>query len=70
MTGVRRAWRRRGIALALKQAQIDAAKAAGLRRLRTANAVQNPMLLVNERLGFRATSTGSTCAARCSTEAS
>jgi mycothiol synthase len=53
MTGVRRAWRRRGIALALKQAQIDAAKAAGLRRLRTANAVQNPMLLVNERLGFR-----------------
>jgi mycothiol synthase len=53
MTGVRRAWRRRGIALALKQAQIDAAKAAGLRRLRTSNAVQNPMLLVNERLGFR-----------------
>jgi mycothiol synthase len=53
MTGVRRAWRRRGIALALKQAQIDAAKAAGLRTLRTANAVQNPMLLVNERLGFR-----------------
>jgi GNAT superfamily N-acetyltransferase len=53
MTGVRRAWRRRGIALALKQAQIDAARAAGLRRLRTANAVQNPMLLVNERIGFR-----------------
>jgi GNAT superfamily N-acetyltransferase len=53
MTGVRRHWRRRGIALALKQAQIDAAKAAGLHRLRTANAVQNPMLLVNERLGFR-----------------
>jgi mycothiol synthase len=53
MTGVCRAWRRRGIALALKQAQIDAAKTAGLRRLRTANAVQNPMLLVNERLGFR-----------------
>ena len=53
MTGVRRAWRRRGIALALKQAQVDAAKRAGLRRLRTANAVQNPMLLVNERLGYR-----------------
>jgi GNAT superfamily N-acetyltransferase len=53
MTGVRRAWQRRGIALALKQAQIDAAKAAGLRRLRTANAVQNPMLRVNERLGYR-----------------
>ena len=53
MTGTRRAWRRRGIALALKQAQIDAARGAGLRRLRTANAVQNPMLVVNERLGFR-----------------
>ena len=53
MTGVRPDWRRRGIALALKQAQIEAAKAAGLRRLRTANAVQNPMLRVNERLGFR-----------------
>jgi GNAT superfamily N-acetyltransferase len=53
MTGVRRTWRRRGIALALKQAQVDAAKAAGLRTLRTANAVQNPMLRVNERLGFR-----------------
>ena len=53
MTGVRPAWRRRGIALALKQAQIDAAKTAGLRTLRTANAVRNPMLLVNERLGFR-----------------
>ena len=53
MTGVRRPWRRRGIALALKQAQIDAAKTAGLRRLRAANAVQNPMLAVNERLGYR-----------------
>ena len=53
MTGVASAWRRRGVALALKQAQIDAAKVAGLRVLRTDNAVQNPMLLVNERLGFR-----------------
>jgi mycothiol synthase len=53
MTAVRSAWRRRGIALALKRAQIEAARAAGLRTLRTANAVQNPMLAVNERLGFR-----------------
>ena len=53
MTGVRPAWRRRGVALALKQAQIDAARSAGLMTLRTANAVQNPMLRVNERLGFR-----------------
>jgi GNAT superfamily N-acetyltransferase len=52
MTGVRRPWRRRGIAMALKRAQIDAARRRGLRRLRAANAVQNPMLAVNERLGF------------------
>lgn len=53
MTGVRPAWRRRGIALALKQAQIDVAKGIGLQSLRTANALQNPMRRVNERLGFR-----------------
>jgi GNAT superfamily N-acetyltransferase len=53
MTGVLPAWRRRGIALALKQAQIDAARARGLRSLRTANAMDNPMRLVNERLGYR-----------------
>ena len=53
MTGVRPAWRRKGVALALKQAQIDAAKARGLRRLRTENAMDNPMRLVNERLGYR-----------------
>jgi GNAT superfamily N-acetyltransferase len=53
ITGVLPAWRRRGVALALKQAQIDAAKARGLRRLRTANAMDNPMRLVNERLGYR-----------------
>jgi GNAT superfamily N-acetyltransferase len=53
MTGVLPAWRRRGIALALKQAQIDAARARGLRRLRTSNAMENPMRQVNERLGYR-----------------
>jgi mycothiol synthase len=53
MTGVLPTWRRRGVALALKQAQIDAARARGLRRLRTSNAMDNPMRLVNERLGYR-----------------
>jgi GNAT superfamily N-acetyltransferase len=53
ITGVLPAWRRRGVALALKQAQIDAARARGLRSLRTANAMDNPMRLVNERLGYR-----------------
>lgn len=54
MTGVVPAWRRRGLALALKQASIAAARArGGLRILRTANAIQNPMLTVNERLGYR-----------------
>ena len=52
MTGVLPAWRRRGVALALKQAQIDAARARGLRSLRTANAMENPMRRVNERLGY------------------
>ena len=53
MTGVVREWRRRGVALALKRAQIDAATRRGLRRLRTGNAIENPMLKVNERLGYR-----------------
>jgi mycothiol synthase len=54
MTGVRRTWRGRGVARALKSAQIAAAKAAGLRELRTTTAFANaPMLRVNERLGYR-----------------
>jgi mycothiol synthase len=53
ITGVVRAVRRRGVALALKRASIDAARARGLRELRTANAMENPMRLVNERLGYR-----------------
>ena len=54
ITGVRRAWRGRGVALALKRAQIAAAQTAGLRELRTTTAFQNaPMLRVNERLGYR-----------------
>lgn len=54
MTAVKPAWRGRGIALALKQAQIAGAKAAGLRQLAAANSEHNPaMRRVNERLGYR-----------------
>ncbi len=54
MTGVKRAWRGRGIARALKQSQIAAAQAAGLERLRTQNDLANaPMRRVNEQLGYR-----------------
>ncbi len=54
MTAVRRAWRGRGVALALKQAQVASARGAGLRELRTTTAYGNaPMLRVNERLGYR-----------------
>ena len=53
MTGVARDARGRGIALALKQAQIVAAKRAGLRALRTQNDLGNAsMRRVNEKLGY------------------
>lgn len=53
MTGVARRARGRGIALALKAAQIAAAKRAGLRYLRTQNDLANAgMRRVNERLGY------------------
>jgi ribosomal protein S18 acetylase RimI-like enzyme len=56
ITGVRRACRGRGIGRALKQAQIEAAQAAGLRELRAANTVTNaPIRALNERLGYRPT---------------
>jgi len=55
MTGVRRAWRGRGVAGALKRAQIAWAKAQGLDRLETENHEDNaPMRRLNERLGYRA----------------
>jgi RimJ/RimL family protein N-acetyltransferase len=54
MTGVSRRARGRGIARALKLAQIRAAQAAGFRQLRTQNDVANaPMRRVNQRLGYR-----------------
>jgi mycothiol synthase len=54
MTGVKRAWRGRGIAQALKQQQVVAAKEAGLERLRTQNDLANAaMRRVNKKLGYR-----------------
>jgi GNAT superfamily N-acetyltransferase len=53
MTGVARAARGRGVASALKQAQIAAAKQTGLTWLRTQNDLGNgPMRRVNEKLGY------------------
>ncbi|HET8607047.1 MAG TPA: GNAT family N-acetyltransferase [Gaiellaceae bacterium] len=57
MTGVRPAYRGRGIATALKLAQARAAHAAGLRELRGANVLANAaMRRVNAKLGYRQTS--------------
>jgi GNAT superfamily N-acetyltransferase len=54
MTGVRRAWRGRGIAGALKRAQIAWAKEAGYERMQASNELRNePIRRLNERLGYR-----------------
>ncbi|GGO34284.1 GNAT family N-acetyltransferase [Deinococcus humi] len=54
LTGTRRAWRRHGLALALKIAALQLAKRRGVREIWTGNATTNrPMLALNERLGFR-----------------
>jgi GNAT superfamily N-acetyltransferase len=54
VTGVRRAWRGRGIAGALKRAQLAWAKERGYERLETWNEERNaPIRRLNERLGFR-----------------
>lgn len=53
-TGVKRAWRGRGVAGALKRAQIGWAKAQGYERLVTGNEVRNePIRRLNARLGYR-----------------
>jgi mycothiol synthase len=54
LTAVRRAWRRRGVATALKQTQIGAAKLAGFERLITGSEERNlPMRTLNAKLGYR-----------------
>jgi mycothiol synthase len=54
LTAVKRAWRRRGIATALKQTQIAAAKRAGFARLVTGSEERNtPMRSLNAKLGYR-----------------
>ncbi|MDQ3823028.1 MAG: GNAT family N-acetyltransferase [Actinomycetota bacterium] len=54
MTGVKRAWRGRGIAGALKRAQVAWAKAAGFEQVQTQNEVRNePIRRLNARLGYR-----------------
>jgi mycothiol synthase len=53
LTGVKRAWRGRGVARALKAAQIRWAKENGFRELRTRNEVRNePIRRLNERFGY------------------
>jgi GNAT superfamily N-acetyltransferase len=53
LTATRRDWRRKGVATALKRAQIAAAKRAGFRRLLTESEERNePMRRLNEKLGF------------------
>ena len=55
MTAVKRNWRCRGVASALKAAQLAAAKAAGFRGIVTLNETRNePMRRLNERLGYTA----------------
>ena len=54
LTAVKRAWRGRGIARALKAAQIGWAKANGYELLRTQNDERNaPMRRLNDQLGYR-----------------
>jgi mycothiol synthase len=53
LTATRRDWRRRGVATALKRAEIAAATRAGFRRLVTESEERNePMRRLNEKLGF------------------
>jgi mycothiol synthase len=53
ITGVKRAWRGRGVAEALKRAQIRWAKEQGYERLMTGNEMRNePIRRLNARLGY------------------
>jgi GNAT superfamily N-acetyltransferase len=54
LTGVKRAWRGRGVARALKATQIAWAKANGYREIRTRNDERNaPIRHLNEEFGYR-----------------
>jgi mycothiol synthase len=54
LTVVARQWRNRGVAISLKRAQIEAARRAGIVRLRTESEERNvPMRRLNEKLGYR-----------------
>jgi GNAT superfamily N-acetyltransferase len=54
VTGVKRAWRGRGVAGALKRAEIAWAKEHGYERLKTMNEERNaPIRKLNERYGYR-----------------
>ncbi len=54
LTGVRRAWRGRGIAAALKRTQVAWAKANGFRQLKTSNEERNaPIQHLNRKHGYR-----------------
>jgi GNAT superfamily N-acetyltransferase len=54
MTGVKRTWRGRGVAGALKRAQIRWAKEQGYERLATSNEMRNePIRRLNASLGYR-----------------
>jgi len=53
LTVTRRDWRRRGVATALKRAEIAAARRAGFKHLLTESEERNePMRRLNEKLGF------------------
>ena len=52
LTGVRRAWRRQGLATALKLKSIEQAHREGATMIVTGNEERNPMLAINQRLGF------------------
>lgn len=52
-TGTVRSHRRRGIATLLKAKAINYAKQSGVQALRTGNEENNPMLLLNKKLGFK-----------------
>lgn len=52
VTGVRRQYRRRGIATALKAISLEAAKAQGIKHVTTDNEENNPMYQLNIEMGF------------------